>query len=280
MQIMAMLLKRLSNQVACFFLLKDTTLRVTVEKKKIFQLTTVFNLLLLFRGVGKQTSFYTKPRASHERVPCEPLPASNEPKVISLQELGGFVDLFILSFLLMPPKASFEESYEAPTICKHCSCPANCSECAALSRRSWAERERAMSLFSKASREARAQAGKCSAVCKRWRAWIKRDRNCKKLWSRLSFRTISVSDSLCDHLLSSFGKNIMNLDLFNQKNVSDDAIRTSLLTCKNLRSLSARRCNKIKGHGFDMEGREDGDFASIVFLTLIACDVSIQKEKK
>ena len=109
-----------------------------------------------------------------------------------------------------------------------------------------------------------------ASVCRRWHNYVNQASSHRSLWSRISFRTVAASNSMCKQLISAIGVNVQHVDMSNQRGISDDAIHEILTCCLGLQSLSARRCNKIKGDCFAMEGIEE--YARVKFLTLAGCD--------
>ena len=155
----------------------------------------------------------------------------------SLYELEGCLDLVVLSYLCTVPEL-----------------PPNPLDGLDLSRRSWGVREHALSQDGKMTRGAQFSSARLSLVCKRWHAYIRRPKLAKKLWSRLSLRTVTASNALCSNIALTYGACITSVDLSNQRFLSDASIHSVLTSCTSLRSLSARRCPKLKGTAFEMEG--------------------------
>ena len=115
-----------------------------------------------------------------------------------------------------------------------------------LPSRSWGVREHALSQDGKMTRGAQFSSARLSLVCKRWHAYIRRPKLAKKLWSRLSLRTVTASNALCSNIALTYGACITSVDLSNQRFLSVVAIHSVLTFCTSLRSLSARRCPKLR----------------------------------
>lgn len=177
----------------------------------------------------------------------------------------------MLSYLIeIPHRKTPLDVTDTSTTCSHCRCPATCAECSDLSRRNWGIREAALSRDSKQIRAAQVTSCRLASVCRRWYDYVNQASSHRSLWSRISFRTIAASNSMCTQLVSAIGINVQHVDMSNQKCITDVAIHAVLTQCQGLQSLSARRCQKIKGDCFAMEGIQA--YARVKYLTLAGCD--------